>query len=1116
MCCCDVLCHSVMVDSAGDMVFEWGTIVALHFAVYFFDVTFFRFFILHSSEARMRGKVPMSLNVYTSNRMELLVESLAETVARPADPFTPENIVVQSKGMQRWLAMELAKRFGVWANCHYPFPNKCIQDLFRQVVGEIPDTLPFEPSLMLWRLVRILPAQLENPVFASLQGYLAGGNDDLKLYQLAGKIADTFDQYTLFRGDMLQEWEAGKENHWQAVLWRALVAETGSIHRAEMKNLFLRALAEGRGGMGQFPSRITVFGISYLPQFHFDFLVAVSSFTEVNLFVMSPCREYWADILPARSLVRLSPEDRLHRIEGNPLLASLGRLARDFSEMIVDYSAASGGAEDLYRQTPGKNLLELLHNDILHLEGAEHAGGEKLSVLPGDPSLRIHSCHSPLREVEVLHDALLGMFSEMEGLKPRDILVMAPDIEVYAPYISSVFEGNPDPGGRIPYSIADRSIRSEGRVSEALLAIFDLAGKRFPVTRVLDILSFPPISTAFGFGSSELDLLRSWLEEMRVRWGMDEAERERAGFPRYRENSWRAGLDRLLLGYAMPEDVGLFAGVFPYDNMEGDSPEVVGRLVRFVEMLSSLVERLDQPRTLQEWEAFCREILAEFFSPDEQESRELAFLNGLLDDLRALPERTAFTGPVGLPVFRSWLREGIDRQDRGLGFMTGGVTFCAMLPMRSIPFRVIALLGMNDGGFPRQIRPVGFDLIAREPRRGDRSLRDEDRYLFLEALLSARERFFISYTGQSIRDNAQLPPSVLVDELLEYLGCRFTDGSDSFPAGLVTRHRLQPFNPEYFTGKGLLSSFSEENFRAVRARLQGAAPEMPFIIEPLPEPPAELRHISLGSLLAFFDNPVKYLLRTRIGLRLDELAAPLEDREPFGLDALDAYHIRRRMLDLVLEGRDAEELLAMTRAQGLLPPARQGELLFRGLEEQVTEFAAGIRILTGDLPQLEPLDLDVRVGEFLISGRLAGIWPGQLLRSRCASRSGRDQMRLWIEHLLLNQVQAEGYPVSSVLATTDGILRFLPVEESGACLQLLLDFYWSGLRKPLKFFPRTSFAYGKKWEMGGARNAWQGDRFPEGDDPYYRLCFGDIDPLDDEFERVSRAILEPLLRHCEG
>jgi exodeoxyribonuclease V gamma subunit len=1048
--------------------------------------------------------------------MELLVETFAETLTSPADPFAPEIIVVQSKGLQRWLAMELAKRFGVWANCDYPFPNKCVRDLFRLVVREIPETSPFEPTLLLWRIMRLLPAQLENPVFESLRGYFTGENLDLKRYQLAGKIADTFDQYTLFRGDLLEEWERGKESHWQAVLWRALVAEIGNLHRAELQKRFFRAVAQGEEGVHDFPSRITVFGISYLPMYHLDFLAAVSSCSEVNLFVMSPCREYWSDILPNRSLVRLPPEERSQRIEGNPLLASLGRLGRDFSELIVDCSAASGGAEDLYRQTSGTTLLEMVQNDILALEGAGDAGHEKLTVQASDPSLRIHSCHSPMREVEVLHDTLLQMFSDMEGLSPRDILVMTPDIECYAPYITAVFEGSPDSGRKIPYSIADRSMRSKGSISEVLLAIFDLPGKRFPVTAVLDILLYSPIAEKYGFELSELDFVRSWLEELRVRWGMDEDDRRREGFPPYRENSWRAGLDRLLLGYAMPDEGALFDGILPFDDMEGDSPALAGKLVRFVEKLYTLVDTLDRQRTLSQWETVCREILADFICPGDDELQELTFLNALFDTLRTLPEQTDYIEEVGLPVFRSWLEGELDRQEQGLGFMTGGVTFCAMLPMRSIPFRVIVLLGMNDGEFPRQNRPTGFDLIAREPRRGDRSLRDEDRYLFLEALLSARERFVVSYTGQSIRDNAGLPPSVLVDELIEYLGQRFSDGSDSFPAELIIHHRLQPFSPEYFTGEGGLFSFSEDNFRAVCSRLEGTRPGTPFFSELLPEPAEELREVSLGSLLAFFDNPAKYLLRNRVGLRLDDLAPPLEDREPFGLEPLDAYHVRRRLLDQLLAGGDTDQLLAVTRAQGILPPAQQGEMVFRGLEEQVTEFAAGICTLTGEQPSLEPLELDIRLGLFRISGRLSGIWPEVLLRSRCAKRSGRDQMRLWIEHLLLNETKRDGYPVVSALATTDGIMRLLPVKESGECLRLLLDFYWTGLRQPLKFFPRASFAYGRKWDMGSARSAWCGDRYPEGDDPYYQLCFGDTDPLDDEFEQVTRAILEPLLHHCEG
>jgi exodeoxyribonuclease V gamma subunit len=1055
----------------------------------------------------------MPLNIHTANRMEILVDALAGTVAAPGDPFSPEIIVVQSKGMQRWIAMELAKRFGVWANCRYPFPNTFVGDLFSTVLGDIPDGSPFNPYVLAWRIMETLPGLLDDPAFAVLQGYLAGSRHELKLYQLACRIADTFDQYTLFRGALLDEWEAGGEGHWQALLWRSLVAGAGSGHRWNSRKRFLGELDGWVRNRGKLPARVAVFGISWLPKFHLDVLAAVSRYTDVNLFVMSPCREYWADILPSRSRARLPQAEQSLSTEGNPLLASLGRLGREFSDILMEYEAIGGAEGDLYREVAGNTILAVLQNDILDLRGGEGGAVERLSVTPGDRSVTVHSCHGPMREVEVLHDSLLAMFEEMDGLAPRDILVMTPDIETYAPYVSAVFEGNPEQAVRIPFSIADRNLRGEGCIARPLLDILRLPGRRFPVTGVMEILSAAPVHARFGLDADDLDLVRSWLEETRVRWGLDEGERQREGFPPYRENSWRAGLDRLLLGYAVPECAGLFQAILPYDDMEGDVAETLGRFALFVERLHALVEQLDAHRSLQEWGAMCRRILEEFFATGDDEADERAVITGLLEGLEAIPAQSGFTGTADLSVFRSWLAEGMDKQQRGLGFLSGGVTFCAMLPMRSIPFRVIALLGMNDGAFPRQERPLGFDLIARERKPGDRSLRDEDRYLFLEALLSARERLHISFTGQSVSDNSPLPPSVLVDEVLDYLGTRFTDGSEKFPSTVVTRHRLQPFSPSYFTGESGLFSYSEENYRAVRRRMEGTRPVPPFVSTPLPEPAEEMREVSLGALIAFFDNPARYLLRNRLGIFLDEQSPPLDDREPFELNSLDAFFARREVLELLLSGKDLKECREIVTARGILPPARQGAMLFDGLAAEAVELAGRIRELTGGRIPREPLQVDTEIDGFRISGRLSGIWPERMIRYRCGKCSGRDRIRLWIEHLFLSSLASERRPGESILVTLDTQARFEPVPDVEPILRTLLGYYREGLTRPLRFFPRASFAYAGKRNLNSARTVWSGDRFPENGDPYYALCFGETDPLDGEFEELAIAILEPMLAH---
>lgn len=1058
----------------------------------------------------------MSLTIISSNRMESLVDSLAATVARPlASPLVPETILVQSAGMERWLAMELARRFGVWANGDYPFPNAFVWRLFRDILGNIPDESPFSPDLLTWRLMDLLPPLAGRPGFEPVAAYLASDRGGLKLFQLAEQIADTFDQYTLFRPEMLDAWEAGKGSDWQPLLWRELVTACGSDHRGRLLDRFRQTLASRGFSGASIPERVSVFGVSYLPPFHLEFLVQLSRHTDIRLFVLSPCREYWADIVSRRQLAKASDAEQGEPFEGNPLLASLGRLGRDFSDLILCHDQAQLITSEAYREPAGGSLLQAVQRDILQLR--DPAVEEPCRFSADGAGIQILSCHSPMREVEVLHDHLLALLDSDPTLTPRDILVMTPDIEAYAPYVAAVFDGVQEPARRVPYSVADRSIRCQGQLAEAVMAVLDLGGSRFGVTRVFDLLSMPAVHQRFGIARDDLETIRDWLAETRVRWGIDQADRERSGLPPFGENSWRAGLDRLLLGYAMPrEGDRLFRGILPYD-LEGDGPRLLGQFLAFVETLFAAADRLRRPRTPGQWGEELGRITAEFIVQDEETAREASVLGKLQERLLQNRELAGFDGPVTLELFRYWLGRQLEKAEQGMGFITGGVTFCAMLPMRSIPFRVIALIGMNEGAFPRQNRPPGFDLIARERRRGDRSLRDEDRYLFLEAILSAREHLYLSYVGQSIRDGSEIPPSVLVSELLDYLDSGYrVDGREPSRV-LVRRHRLQPFSPAYFDRSSGLFSFSEENLAAIRAREQGGAVGGEFLTTPLVLPENEGWEVSLAGLLRFYDNPARFFLVDRLGIRLEQAADPLDEREPFAVDGLDAYAIRTRLLDLALANIPPREALPVIRAEGLLPPARHGEILFAALAVEVEEFSREMRAHMAGCPSLEPLDFTLEIGRYRLSGRLDRIWPGRLIRGRCARLKARDRIRGWIEHLVLNAVAADGYPCESVLCMLDGTECFSPVADAPELLAVLLDRYRQGLCQPLRFFPESSLAYANRqeWNLARARQRWEGSEYltGEGRDPYFDLCFGKTDPFAAEFDRLARELLGPLVTH---
>lgn len=1065
----------------------------------------------------------MSLNICTSNRMENLVEVLASVVAKPpSSPFVPETIVVQSKGMQRWLAMELAKIFGVWANCNYPFPNKAVWRLFRSALPEIPDTPSFTPVVMTWRIMGMLPGFLAREAFAPLQHYLAGDRDGLKRFQLAEKIADTFDQYTLFRPDMLLEWEmAGEkdiEGEWQAVLWRELAADGNGLHRGRLKEEFCRQVEAGVPDGSGIPERISVFGISYLPKYHMDILAVTARITEVNLFLLSPTREYWADIVSEREKSRMSPGERSLRIEGNPLLASLGKLGRDFSDMVVEIGEAASAQEDIYSEPVGSTLLEGIQSDILNLQGAEEGRGKR-SFGADDQSVRIHSCHSPIREVEVLYDNLLAILERLDGLEPRDIVVMTPDIETYAPYISTVFEGCQDPARKIPFSIADRNLKSEGEIASVLLKLINLPGSRLTLPQLFDILETSLVSRRFDLDVDELETIRGWLSETRVRWGMDESDRERLGFPGYRDNSWQAGLDRLLLGYAMPDDGGsLFNGKLPYDEIEGSNAQTLGKLVNFIGKIAKFARELDKAWTLGEWREELRTTLGDFIAVDDDSAHELSAVAGVVEEIGELEGQAGFTEKVGLGVIRSWLCSRLAMEEKGHGFMTGGVTFCAMLPMRSIPFRVVALIGMNDGAFPRQSRPASFDLIAKNPRRGDRSLRDEDRYLFLESILSARDCLYISYVGQSIRDNSEIPPSVLVSEFLDAILRRFT-AEEGIKASelLVTKHRLQAFSRDYFDGCSKLFSYSDENCAALLDRRDNAWEPAEFLVTDISPPSAEWKDVPLPKLLRFFDNPARFFLENRLGIRLEDVATPLAEREPFAVEGLEAYDLKKEILELCLEGGDVPGFLPVARCWGTLPPARHGEALFASAAKDASAFAGTLRKKIGADKPLAPLDIGLELGGFSLTGRLDRIWPDRMIRYRLAKIKAKDQLRIWIEHLVLNAAQEQGYPRESLLFMADGSKTFSPVDNAAEILQSILMLYWEGLKKPLRFFPASAMAYAHKqeWDLERARKRWEeGFNSPgEGEDPYFQLCFGQVDPFNAEFERAARTLLEPLLRH---
>ncbi|MCK5878121.1 MAG: exodeoxyribonuclease V subunit gamma [Candidatus Marithrix sp.] len=1058
------------------------------------------------------------LHIHTSNRLEHLIFALAKLIeSSPLPPLIKELIVVQDRGMERWLSMLLAETLGVWSNSHFMQPDTMLWHVFKEVLRTDTNTSCFKREVMVWHLIDILPQFIDQPEFRELKTYLQADEQEIKSFQLAWRIADVFDQYTVYRPNWLFDWENGKQPvsdtqaDWQAILWRELITKCGDRHRAKLRIEFFEKLKNSKLRC----QRLTVFGISVLPEFHLEVLTQLGQAIDVHIFVMNPCQEYWGDIVTDSEIIHRNVD---YLEKGNTLLASMGKIGRNFIDMFNKYEQHVGHE---YFESPGDDsLLHKIQTDILNLKE-----GEYFEI---DESIQIHNCHSPLREVEVLHDQLLALFVKYPDLLPKDILVMVADIETYAPFIEAVFDTTPAKSNKIPYSIADRNLRAESTIIDTFFAILELTKGRFTVGEVLAILESEIVQKKFEFTEKDLELIQFWIDKVAIRWGIDKADKVRMNLPDFEENTWLLGLKRLLLGYALPTE--MFQGILPYDGIEGSDSLILGRFISFVEKLFTYVQKMRQLHTIPEWSHLFNNLLLDFFPADNSQEIRNA-LNNLITSSQN------FTHPVSYAVIFEYLQQPLAKEEQSSSFLTGRVSFSAIHHSRSIPFKIVCLLGMNDQSFPRPNKQLNFDLITRHPERGDRSRRHNDRYLFLEALLSAREHFYISYVGQSIHDNTTIPPSVLVSELLDYINIE----TEIFK---ITAHPLQAFSSHYFNQTSALFSFSNECCTASAALRQEYEEKRPFITTPLATPDSEYKTIELNNLIKFFNNPTAFLLRQRLGIELSKSTEVSDSNEPFEVSGLERYSLNQTLIEKSLNGVDLQEYKTIVKASGQLPHGEVGNYIYdkiigeiKPFVQQVSQVIKQNEIECNKNFQEKYSPQKLQLGEITIVGNLSRLWQDNSINSRVkfftkdivleyryAKLKAKDFIQIWIGHLIFNSLS--DLPRQSILIGTDGAWKFLPVPNSKEILQnLVQDYYWQGLTLPLLFFPQTSLCFVENLSKGvnkalyQAVTTWQGNDFVAGEvqNDYYQLCFGSETNLleNEQFSQLAQQFFEPMLEYRE-
>lgn len=1127
------------------------------------------------------------LAIIHGNRLEALRELLVYWMrSNPLRVLENETILVQSNGIAQWLQLALARSpehseqpgCGIAASLDIQLPSAFLWQAYRAVLGadRVPKTSPYDKSRLAWRLLRLLPDLVEQPECEQLRRFLADDLTARKEYQLAERLADLYDQYQVYRADWLSAWAEGRdllidakgqeqplpeEQRWQPLLWRAIRADMDetqrNLSRADLHQQFLSACSQLHKRPQTMPRRVIIFGISALPQQFIEALSALAEHTQVLLCVHNPCRHYWADIIDGKELLRSTrrrqalkagmPEDvsdaDLH-LHAQPLLAAWGKQGRDYIRLLDEFDDTSQYRDwfqriDLFDDAEPEveqlSLLNQIQQDILELEPLPK---EARHWYEGDDSLTFQVAHSRQREVEILHDQMLQWFQDDPSLKPRDIIVMVPDVNQYSPHIRSVFGrlSRRDPRF-IPFTLNDQQNRGQAPLLIALELLLQLPQERFGISQLFDLLEVPALRECFGMAESDLPQLQHWIRDSGIRWGLDSAQRAGLELPEgLEQNTWLFGLKRMLLGYVMGDEQ-TFAGIEAYGEVGGLEAAQVGPLAELVAALLQLREHLLTPKPFSEWSLVLTELLERFLLPvSDQDLMLMERLTQKLQEWQEACSEAMLERPLPLEVVRdSWL-DGIDEMSLSQRFLAGAVNIATLMPMRAIPFRRVCLLGMNDGDYPRIQPPMDFDLMVGRYRPGDRSRREDDRYLFLEAMLSARDALYISWVGRSVRDNAEQPPSVLVAQLRDHVeqGWQTEEGTELLEQ-LTTVHPLQPFSPRYFEQNPRLFTYAGE-WREVH---NGVEQQVQTDLPPLEFPET----LNLKALQRFLRYPVQTFFTQRLGVWFETLDEVQVEHEPFRFDRLDQFRLGSELIDAGLKAESHEagiqSQLARWQRAGELPLGPYGERALREIVSPAASTLRHLQQLQADWqPLAEPLEIQLTLNagnaQVLLEDWIGGLYrqnTGQelaLILSSPQAISDKGQprwhrlVRAWLDHLA---VSASGYSLTTFLVGPDTSARIRPLAADRArqLLDEVLAYYLQALAEPAPLACRTALALlsapEDKDPVEAAANAYEGNsRFPgEGTtDRYLQRAWPEFEPLlRAGLEDWARALYSPLIEQGE-
>ncbi|EGD53537.1 exodeoxyribonuclease V subunit gamma [Gordonia neofelifaecis] len=1080
------------------------------------------------------------LTVHRAEQAGQLVDALAQTLRTPLrDPMQTEVVAVPERGVERWLRQQLSTRLGtgigtdgIAANIAFDSPAFLLRQVLDATAADPDAAESWFADRLRWPVLRVLDANLEDPRLKVLAAHVAGREGDGLArggrLSTASTIAGLLSSYGWQRPSMIAQWAEGADTdgageplaehlRWQPWLWRLVRDEVGHPHLAEELPRVAERLREEPAAVA-LPDRLALFGATRIPATLRTVLAALSERREVALYLPHPSPELWTAVAAAAPDAGVRPRSARTSVRvRHPLLASLSRDVQELQEVI-----APAVRESVHHAATGATcgtLLSALQDGIRRDDPGPAATA-------ADGSLEVHACHGPQRQVEVLRDRLLHLFDADPTLEPRDVLIMCPDVEAYAPLIGGVFGQSSRSGDHPAFSLrvrlADRGIRRQNAVLDVLARVLDLAAGRVRAGDLLDLAAAEPVRRRFGFSDDDVDTITGWVQRSGIRWGVDDTQRQRFGLGGFPQGTVRTGLDRILLGVVAEESENEWlATALPLSGIDSTDTDLAGRFAEFADRLTATLGTVSARHTTHEWLELLIRAVDLLTDTDSDTEWQRAQTVGMITDALTVGGE-AQASELELADLRDLMGQLLRARPTRSNFCTGELTVCSMVPMRSVPHRVIVVLGMDSGAYPRAGALDGDDILQVVPMVGERHVRDEDRQVFLDAICAASDNLLVFYTGADALTGAQVPPAVVVSELLDavrrVLGLHTGD-----PVPVLHRHSLHAFDERNFVVDGT-GPFSYDaallpGARALSelARSRARGPAVPVIADESLPPTDLTGDLDLDELISFFAAPVDGYARQRLGVGLPDETDEHRDELAVELDGLERWGVGNRYLGALLGGADARAAQGAELRRGSLPPFAFGAREFGPIRDKAQAVATAAHGYRSDAADA----VDVRVtlaGGRRLYGTVGDVFSGRLVPVAYSRLGPKHRLAAWIRLLAIAAGSDETVAEAIVIGSASGrypsakVSRLSTPSEATDLLNLLVAVRDAGLTAPIGLTLDAAEAAASEFTRSGSpdkalrRAEWAYKKSYADGSGYAGLVFhGDPDaPVD--FPTLRRAV----------